>query len=315
MINPILASSARRRMRSLRTPILITLYGAMILASGLGMAFGAFTSSTLSIFAMREGVTAYAAMLAIQFAMILLITPAMTAGSIAGERERQTLDMLLVTNTGSLRIVAGKLLESLGYVALLLVAALPTMCLTLITGGVTLADVLTGALFLLVTAFAALSVGVFASAVFRRTVTATVMAYLLVFLIGVVTLLPMVLGVSYIGSHYDDMYASTMASSVAVIGGADAAASGLSSGLSVNAFIYSPAMGLMALIADQTGLLKSTLMDYSYTMYRIYDYLDFSAIKWENMAFMAGAGLLLDLLAACFVRPREARLRRRSAKK
>ena len=137
------------------------------------------------------------------------------------------------------------------------------------------------------------------------------MAYLLVFLIGVVTLLPMVLGVSYIGSHYDDMYASTMASSVAVIGGADAAASGLS----VNAFIYSPAMGLMALIADQTGLLKSTLMDYSYTMYRIYDYLDFSAIKWENMVFMAGAGLLLDLLAACFVRPREARMRRRSAKK
>lgn len=309
MINPILASSARRRMRSIRTPILITLYGAMIFAVGLGAAFGAFASSTLSIFAMREGVTAYAAMLAIQLAMILLITPAMTAGSIAGERERQTLDMLLVTNTGSLRIVAGKLLESLGYVALLLVAALPTMCLTLITGGVTLADVLTGALFLLVTAFAALSVGVFASAVFRRTVTATVMAYLIVFFIGVVTMVPLVLGVRNIGSNYDAMFSSTMASSVAVIGGADGI------GIGVNGFIYSPAMGLMALIADQTGLLKSTLMDYSYTMYRIYDYLDFSAIKWENMAFMAGAGLLLDLLAACFVRPREARMRRRSAKK
>ncbi len=309
MINPILASSARRRMRSIRTPILITLYGAMIFAVGLGAAFGAFASSTLSIFAMREGVTAYAAMLAIQFAMILLITPAMTAGSIAGERERQTLDMLLVTNTGSLRIVAGKLLESLGYVALLLVAALPTMCLTLITGGVTLADVLTGALFLLVTAFAALSVGVFASAVFRRTVTATVMAYLIVFFIGVVTMVPLVLGVRNIGSNYDAMFSSTMASSVAVIGGADGI------GIGVNGFIYSPAMGLMALIADQTGLLKSTLMDYSYTMYRIYDYLDFSAIKWENMAFMAGAGLLLDLLAACFVRPREARMRRGSAKK
>lgn len=309
MINPILASSARRRMRSIRTPILITLYGAMIFAVGLGAAFGAFASSTLSIFAMREGVTAYAAMLAIQFAMILLITPAMTAGSIAGERERQTLDMLLVTNTGSLRIVAGKLLETLGYVALLLVAALPTMCLTLITGGVTLADVLTGALFLLVTAFAALSVGVFASAVFRRTVTATVMAYLIVFFIGVVTMVPLVLGVRNIGSNYDAMFSSTMVSSVAVIGGADGI------GIGVNGFIYSPAMGLMALIADQTGLLKSTLMDYSYTMYRIYDYLDFSAIKWENMAFMAGAGLLLDLLAACFVRPREARMRRRSAKK
>ena len=311
MINPILASSARRRMRSARTPVLITLYGVLIFLFGLGMAFGQFANPSISIYVMRQGMQAYAGMLAIQFALILLITPAMTAGSIAGERERQTLDMLLVTNTGSLRIVAGKLLESLGYVALLLVAALPSVCLTLVTGGVTLADVLTGALFLLVTAFAALSVGVFASAVFRRTVTATVMAYLIVFFIGVVTMVPLVLGVWNIGSNYDAMFSSTMASSVAVIGGADAAASGLS----VNAFIYSPAMGLMALIADQTGLLKSTLMDYSYTLYRIYDYLDFSAIKWENMAFMAGAGLLLDLLAACFVRPREARMRRRSAKK
>ena len=306
MINPILASSARRRMRSARTPVLITLYGVLIFLFGLGMAFGQFANPSISIYVMRQG------MLAIQFALILLITPAMTAGSIAGERERQTLDMLLVTNTGSLRIVAGKLLESLGYVALLLVAALPSMCLTLVTGGVTLADVLTGALFLLVTAFAALSVGVFASAVFRRTVTATVMAYLIVFFIGVVTMVPLVLGVWNIGSNYDAMFSSTMASSVAVIGGADGPTS---IGIGVNGFIYSPAMGLMALIADQTGLLKSTLMDYSYTLYRIYDYLDFSAIKWENMAFMAGAGLLLDLLAACFVRPREARMRRRSAKK
>ena len=294
MINPILASSARRRMRSARTPVLITLYGVLIFLFGLGMAFGQFANPSISIYVMRQGMQAYAGMLAIQFALILLITPAMTAGSIAGERERQTLDMLLVTNTGSLRIVAGKLLESLGYVALLLVAALPSMCLTLVT------------------AFAALSVGVFASAVFRRTVTATVMAYLIVFFIGVVTMVPLVLGVWNIGSNYDAMFSSTMASSVAVIGGADGPTS---IGIGVNGFIYSPAMGLMALIADQTGLLKSTLMDYSYTLYRIYDYLDFSAIKWENMAFMAGAGLLLDLLAACFVRPREARMRRRSAKK
>ena len=124
MINPILASSARRRMRSARTPVLITLYGVLIFLFGLGMAFGQFANPSISIYVMRQGMQAYAGMLAIQFALILLITPAMTAGSIAGERERQTLDMLLVTNTGSLRIVAGKLLESLGYVALLLVAAL-----------------------------------------------------------------------------------------------------------------------------------------------------------------------------------------------
>ena len=312
MINPILASSARRRMRSARTPLLITLYGALIFFFGLSMAFGQFANPTISIYTMSKGMQAYAGMLVIQFAMILLITPAMTAASIAGERERQTLDMLLVTNTGSLRIVAGKLLESLGYVALLLVAGLPAMCLTLITGGVTLLDVLIGALFLLVTAFAALSVGIFASALFRRTVTATVMAYLIVFFIGIVTMVPLVLSVLNIGTNYDAMFISSTLGAVSVIGGADGPTS---IEIGANGFIYSPAMGLMALIEDQTGMLKDTLRNYSYTMYRINDYLDYGLIKWENMAFMAAAGLVLDLLAACFVRPREARLHRRNAKK
>ncbi len=308
MINPILASSARRRMRSVKTPIVITLYGALILALGLMMAFKVFARPTVSIYVMQQGVQAYAGMLAIQFAMILLIAPAMTAGCIAGERERQTLDMLLVTNTGAVHIVAGKLLESLGYMALLLVAAMPSMCLALVTGGVALTDILVGELFLLVTAFATLSVGVFASAIFRRTVSATVVSYLMVFFIGIVTIVPSVISLVYIGSNYDTLLASSSYYSGGIL---------VSTGsvFNFNGFIFSPVMGLMSLIADQTGMLKSTLMSLSYTMYSIYDYMNFAAIKWENMAFMAGMGLTLDLLAACFVRPREARIRRRRAKK
>ena len=42
----------------------------------------------------------------------------MTAGSISGKRERQTLDLLLVTNTGPVKLVLGKLLESFSFLAL-----------------------------------------------------------------------------------------------------------------------------------------------------------------------------------------------------
>lgn len=298
MINPILASSGRRRMRSIRTPLLITLYGGAIFALAMAMAFGGFMDDTISIYRLQDGVSAYAALLAVQFALLLLIAPAMTSGSVSGERERQTLDMLLVTNTGSLRIVAGKLLEALGYIALLLVAALPSMCLAVVTGGVTLADVLTGFLFLLVTAFATLSVGVFASSLFRRTVTATVISYLIVFLIGVVTLLPLIVSVSGMASESVAVIYSSTAVGISTNVDAAAQAAGSMGGLPM---ALSPAMGLLALINSQTGMTSSFL---SYFIDRdLLDLMDFSRIMWQNMAFMAAAGLGLDVLAACFVRP------------
>lgn len=54
-------------------------------------------------------------MIMLQFGMLVLVAPAMTAGSISGERERQTLDLLLVTNTGPVKLVLGKLLESFSF--------------------------------------------------------------------------------------------------------------------------------------------------------------------------------------------------------
>ena len=63
----------------------------------------------------------------------------------------------------------GKLLESLGLMLLLVFATLPAMCLVLITGCMTLPQVLEGLLFLAATAFAMLSVGMLCSALLRRT--------------------------------------------------------------------------------------------------------------------------------------------------
>ena len=56
----------------------------------------------------------YVVLCAMQMGLMLLSAPAMTAGTISGERERQTLDLLLMTKMSSLSIVIGKLLSCYG---------------------------------------------------------------------------------------------------------------------------------------------------------------------------------------------------------
>ena len=193
MLNPILAFSATRRMRSFRTMLIVIAYVAALLA--LALAFlGQFLPNTVYLHTMRNGPLCYLALLIAQFALIILIAPAMTSASIAGERERQTLDLLLVTNTGSFRIAIGKVMESFAVLALLIVCGLPVMSLCLLTGGVSLGQILIGELFLLAEAFACVSIGVFCSSVARSTVLSGVLSYLVIILVGVITALPFLFG-------------------------------------------------------------------------------------------------------------------------
>ncbi len=193
MLNPIMAFSATRRMRSFKTMLVVIAYVAALLL--LALAFlGSFIPDAVYLTTMTRGPMCYLALLVAQFALIILIAPAMTSASIAGERERQTLDLLLVTNTGSFRIAIGKVMESFAVLALLIVCGLPVMSLCLLTGGVSLGQILIGELFLLAEAFACVSIGVFCSSVARSTVLSGVLSYLVIILVGVVTALPFLFG-------------------------------------------------------------------------------------------------------------------------
>lgn len=193
MLNPIMAFSATRRMRSFKTMLIVIAYVAALLL--LALAFlGSFIPDAVYLTTMTRGPMCYLALLIAQFGLIILIAPAMTSASIAGERERQTLDLLLVTNTGSFRIAIGKVMESFAVLALLIVCGLPVMCLCLLTGGVSLSQILIGELFLLAEAFACVSIGVFCSSVARSTVLSGVLSYLVIILVGVITALPFLFG-------------------------------------------------------------------------------------------------------------------------
>ena len=245
MLNPILSFSATRRMRSFRTMLIVIGYVAALLLIALAF-LTPFLKDTVGMGTLSNGPTCFLALLGAQFILLILIAPAMTSGSIAGERERQTLELLLVTNTRSFRIATGKMMESFALLALMIVGGLPAMCMTVAAGGVTFGQILVSMLFLLAVAFGTVCVGVFASACCRTSVRSGVMSYRIIAVIAVVTALPVIFG--YPQKITDVVYDRQ-------------AYAALTSGEALHMIhpllFFNPGYGLAALLQAQTSILSS----------------------------------------------------------
>jgi ABC-type transport system involved in multi-copper enzyme maturation permease subunit len=113
------------------------------------------------------------------FEVILLafITPALTAGAISGERERQTIDLLFVTPLRPFAIIWGKLLASMSFVLLLLMLSVPIFSLVFLFGGIELDQMISAFIVVGVSALTFGLLGLAFSSLFRRTLAATVAAY------------------------------------------------------------------------------------------------------------------------------------------
>jgi ABC-type transport system involved in multi-copper enzyme maturation permease subunit len=177
--NPIVAKEYRSRMRSWRSPLAITIY--IVLLGGLGWAVFAAMASTASGFnpgyVPNYGQQLFTFLILFQVALLAFITPALTAGAISGERERQTLDLLFVTPIPPFSIIWGKLLASMSFVVLLLATSVPIFSLVFLFGGIELDQVLEAFAVTGTTALMLGVVGIAFSTLFRRTLAATVAAY------------------------------------------------------------------------------------------------------------------------------------------
>ena len=116
----------------------------------------------------------FTALLVLLTLIVLVLAPASTAGAISLEREKQTLDLLTTTPISSLAIILGKLLSALSWVFLLLLASIPVTALVFTFGGVGPDDMIKGYLVLVGTALVYGSIGLFVSALVKRTQAATV---------------------------------------------------------------------------------------------------------------------------------------------
>jgi ABC-type transport system involved in multi-copper enzyme maturation permease subunit len=114
-----------------------------------------------------------------QFVIVCALTPAFTAAAITDEKERKTLDFLLVTDMSAREIIFGKLGARVGVLCMFVLAGLPILSLIQFFGGVDPRYVLIAAVMTLVTIVSLSAVSIACSVALSRTRDAVVLAYAL----------------------------------------------------------------------------------------------------------------------------------------
>lgn len=178
--NPVLVKELRGRIRGNRAMILLTVYLGLTGVVTL-LIYLAYTSSVSNGPADFDagrtiGKAIFLTVMTAALVQVCIITPSLTAGSIAGEKERETYDLLITTMLSPFQIAVGKLAAALAFALLLIIAVLPLAALSFLFGGVSGLELVLGIIGLVVTAVLYATVGLFWSTVMRTTLAATVMA-------------------------------------------------------------------------------------------------------------------------------------------
>ena len=186
--NPLIIKDGVSRMRSWRAPLAITLYLGLLGAFGYGVfTLQVLTSQYTQTTAANIGQAVFVSVAFFQLALISLFAPALAAGAISGERERQTFDVLLVSRVSAFGIVWGKLIASLAYLLLIIFTALPIFAAVFLFGGIDFEQFVLTHVVTVVTALEVGAVSIFFSALFRRSLPSTVTSYAAAFALVVGT--------------------------------------------------------------------------------------------------------------------------------
>lgn len=175
-LNPVMLKELRGRMRGLRGFAIITIF--LILMSFFTILLYLLRVPQGGVVVTGElGRLLFIGVLFIELMLIIFIVPALTAGAITSERERKTYDLLQTTLITKAAFVVGKMQSALGYIALLLLSAIPLQSIAFLFGGVSESEMILALLILAVSAAALGAFGMFFSSVTERTLSATVRAY------------------------------------------------------------------------------------------------------------------------------------------
>jgi ABC-2 type transport system permease protein len=179
--NPIVVKEVRSRMRGWRafltlTAILLSLGGVSYLLFQIVQSTMQYSSAPLSP---QIGQAMFAGLAFFVLIMVCAVTPAVTAGAISSEKEKLTYEMLVATPLRPTSILIGKLVASMGYVFLLIFAAVPMFSLVFTFGGVAVREMFKAVVVLMIVAVMLGVLGLFLSALFGRSGRATVAGFLL----------------------------------------------------------------------------------------------------------------------------------------
>lgn len=194
--NAVYAKESKLRVRNVKFALIVLFYNLILIGIAIFGFSIAFSTSFQAGIDYSNVISLYVSLIAIETGMVMFLVPAFTAGSIAGEREKQTLEILLTTTLKPRQIVWGKLLSSISMVLLLIVSTLPTISIIFTIGGVEFLDLLEFVVVVSVFTLLIGSIGIWASVMIRRTVPATVFAYGGIIVLCAVTV--MIVGVVWV---------------------------------------------------------------------------------------------------------------------
>ncbi len=183
-INPVFLNGVKTRMRGVRAPVLMSVYFAILLGiyTLVYLTMGADNSysyvTTRPMPDSTELLTVlYSLLVCVIYGIVVVLVPALNAGNISAEREKQTLDLLLSSRLSGISIIMGKVLANLVFVVFLLTLTLPLFAVTYLFGSIMLWDILKAFLYIIVTAYGCASVSTFFSALMKKTTVATILTY------------------------------------------------------------------------------------------------------------------------------------------
>jgi ABC-type transport system involved in multi-copper enzyme maturation permease subunit len=187
-MNPMIRKELRQRMRERRGWLLPSLY---LLVLGAIVTFAYFIATdggpARSTQGTTVGVVLFLTLAYSQMAVLLLLAPIFSAGSITIEKEQRTLSGLLTSLLTPYEIWWGKFVSSLLFVLLLLVTSLPVLSMAFAFGGIGPWEVFSATVTTVIILASMSAIGLYCSSAFRRTVHATAVSYATVVAISVVT--------------------------------------------------------------------------------------------------------------------------------
>lgn len=179
-INPVLDKEFRLRMRTPRSAISLMVYILVLGLIALGFIYVSMylgNGGGQTRFNSGMGQIMFYVLSFAQLVLIAFMAPALTAGVISSEREKQTLSMLLTTQQSSSTIILSKLVSSLSFMALIVVATLPVYSIVFMYGGISLNQLVSLFLFYLFIMLMLGSLGVLFSTLLKRTMISVIVTY------------------------------------------------------------------------------------------------------------------------------------------
>ena len=172
---PLLTKELAEQATRKRTYLVRFIYTAVLFGVGLFIIYGRGAQGNSDL--LGQGQEMFYQVFHLQLAAILLVLPALCAGAFAGEKERESLSLLLLTTIPSPLIVLQKLLSRVIPMLAFVMLSFPLMATAYSFGGVQTTQLVATLTFLVMLTIYVGSVSIMSSTYCRTTVEAYVMTY------------------------------------------------------------------------------------------------------------------------------------------